>query len=155
MIIDYLSNAHRYQLLNAGIGSAIEFLRRPDLSSLTLGRHDLEGDEVYALVSQYISSPISERPWEAHRRYIDLHYVVSGTERVGYAPVGRMHAESYDEAKDMLRLSGTGEYLTLMPGQFMLLWPDDAHMPGLADGTPTDVTKVVVKIRVDAGPMPR
>jgi YhcH/YjgK/YiaL family protein len=154
VIVDNLLNARRYRLLNPGIGPAIEFLHRPDLSSLIPGRYDLVGDEVYALVSQYASGPMSEHPWEAHRRYIDLHYIVGGTERIGYAPVGRMHAESYDEAKDMLRLSGTGDYLTLMPGHFMLLWPDDAHMPGLADGTPTDVTKVVVKIRVDAGPMP-
>jgi YhcH/YjgK/YiaL family protein len=110
VIVDNLLNARRYQLLNPGIGPAIEFLHRPDLSSLIPGRYDLVGDEVYVLVSHYASGPMSEHPWEAHRRYIDLHYIVGGTERIGYAPVGRMHAESYDEAKDMLRLSGTGDF---------------------------------------------
>jgi YhcH/YjgK/YiaL family protein len=148
VIIDHLLNAQRYGPLNPGIDLAIKFLQRPDLVSLAPGRYDLKGDDVYALVSEYTSSPMSERRWEAHHRYLDLQYVISGSERIGYAPVSRMHAEPYDEARDILWLSGTGDYLALLPGLFMLLWPDDAHMPGVADGVSIGVRKVVVKIRV-------
>jgi YhcH/YjgK/YiaL family protein len=86
--------------------------------------------------------------WEARRRYIDLQSLASGTERIGYAPLGRLEPRPYDDAKDMLRLSGPGEFLTLGPGDFMLLWPGDAHMPGIAVDEPSPVKKVVVKIRL-------
>lgn len=152
MIIDRLPNAYRYRSLNRGIDRAIEFLQRPDLSSLAAGRYDIDLDRVYALVSEYTSSPMGERRWEAHRRYLDLHYMIRGTERIGYSPVSQMQIETYDEGKDMLWLSGTGEYLTLLRDHFMLLCPEDAHMPGVADGEPIDVRKIVVKIQVDEGP---
>lgn len=149
VIIDHLRNADRYRPLNPGIGPALGFLHRPDLASLPAGRYEVEGDRVYALVSEYSTSPLAERRWEAHRRYIDLQYLVAGRERIGYSPLCRMQPEPYDETKDVLRLSGEGECLTLAPGDFMLLWPDDAHMPGVAAGEPAPVRKVVVKIRVD------
>ncbi len=148
MVIDHLSNLDRYCSLHAGVATAAAFLRRPDLGSLAAGRYDLDGDRVYALVSDYTTSPATERRWEAHRRYIDLQFLVSGCERIGYAPVSRMLPEPYDDKKDILRLSGDGECLTLTPGCFMLLWPEDAHMPGVAAADPGPVKKVVVKIRV-------
>jgi biofilm protein TabA len=86
--------------------------------------------------------------WEAHRRYIDLQYLVRGTERIGYALVERMRAEPYDEQKDVMWLSGNGDFATLTPGLLMMLWPQDAHMPGIAVGSPAPVKKVVVKIAV-------
>lgn len=149
MIIDHLTNADRYRSLHRGIGTGIDFLLRPGLGSLSAGRYDLDGDRVYALVSDYTTSPLAERRWEAHRRYIDLQCIVAGRERIGYAPLTRLKPEPYDEAKDMLRLTGEGECLTLGAGDFMLLWPDDAHMPGVADGEPAAVRKVVVKIRLE------
>ena len=48
----------------------------------------------------------------------------------------------------MMRLSGQAEFLTLGPGEFMLLWPGDAHMPGIAVGDPAPIKKLVVKIGV-------
>lgn len=153
MIIDHVSNAYRYRQLSRGLSRAVEFLARPDLSSLAPGRHEIEGDHVWALVSDYTTSPMSERRWEAHRRHMDVHSVVRGSECIGYSPVGRMRAEPYDEAKDILWLSGTGTCLTLLPGYFMVLWPDEAHMPGVAHGDAIDVRKVVVKILVDDVPV--
>jgi len=55
----------------------------------------------------------------------------------------------YDEAKDFLHLSGSGDPVTLPSGSFMLLWPADAHMPCLAVDQPAPIKKVVVKIAVD------
>jgi YhcH/YjgK/YiaL family protein len=149
VVIDQIANAHLYLSLGPRIGRALEFLRHTDLVSLEPGRHELDGDRIYALVSEYASKPHDEGRWEAHRRYIDLQSVASGTERIGYAPTDRLDPEPYDDAKDMIRLSGPGAFLTLRPGDFMLLWPGDAHMPGVAVDEPVPVKKVVVKIRLD------
>lgn len=150
MVIDQLANAHHYRPLGPRIARVLDFLLNTDPSGLELGRHEIEGDNVYALVSEYVSKRQEEGRWEAHRRYIDLQCVGIGQERVGYAPVGQLTPEPYDDVKDIVRLAGSGEFLTLGPGQFMLLWPGDAHMPGIAAGEPTSVRKIVVKIRLAA-----
>ena len=148
MVIDQLWNAHLYRPLGPRIARALDFLVQADPAALEPGRHELDGDNIYALVSEYVSKLKDEGRWEAHRRYIDLQCVARGVEHVGYAPVGHLTPEPYNEAKDLMRLAGEGEFLTLAPGQFMLLWPDDAHMPGVAADQPAPVKKVVVKIRL-------
>jgi YhcH/YjgK/YiaL family protein len=148
VVIDQLANAHLHRPLGPRITRALDFLLSTDPTRLELGRHDIDGDNVYALVSEYRPKRQEEGRWEAHRRYIDLQCVASGRERVGFAPLDRLTPEPYDEAKDIMRLEGAGDFLTLEPGQFMLLWPGDAHMPGIAIGEPVTVKKVVVKIRL-------
>lgn len=148
MIIDQISNASLYRPLGAGIARALDYLQRTDLAGLEPGRRDLDGNRVYAQVSEYLSKRPEEGRWEAHRRYIDLQCVISGTERIGYAPIGRLEAQPYDEAKDLMRLSGHGEFLTIRPGEFVLLWPGDAHMPGIAAGEPAPIRKLVLKVGV-------
>ena len=105
----------------------------------------------YALVSDYTPKPLAEGRWEAHRRYLDLQYVVSGVERMGVAPASRMRECSYEADRDLAWLEGPGDFLTLGAGQFMILWPGDAHMPGIDAGVPGPVRKVVVKIAVAGG----
>jgi YhcH/YjgK/YiaL family protein len=90
-----------------------------------------------------------EGRWEAHKRYIDLQAVVAGAERIGCVPAARLEAGPYDEERDMTWLSGSGAFLPLLPGDFMLLWPGEAHMPGIALDEPVPVRKAVIKIAVD------
>jgi YhcH/YjgK/YiaL family protein len=148
MVIDRIANAHLYRPLGPQITRALDFIRDTELASLEPGRHAIDGDDVYALVSEYPSKRPEEGRWEAHRRYLDLQSVVSGTERIGYAPAEGLAAGPYDEAQDIIWLEGSGDLLTLVPGRFMLLWPGDAHMPGIAVGLPAPVRKVVLKIRL-------
>lgn len=146
MVSDLLANAHLYWALGPGIARGLQFLAETDLASLAPGRHELDGKRLFALVSDYTSKPPAEGRWEAHRRYLDLQYVVSGVERMGVALIDRLTAGDYDADRDLLWLSGTGDFLTFGAGQFMILWPGDAHMPGIDAGVPGPVRKVVVKI---------
>ena len=84
--------------------------------------------------------------WEAHRKNIDLQFVLTGEEHVGVVPIGRLVADPYDAEKDIMWLTGEGDRVTLRPGEFVLLWPEDAHMPAMAIDTPMPVLKVVIKI---------
>ena len=148
MVCDLLANAHLYAALGTRIARGLQFLAETDLASLAPGRHELDGKRLFALVSDYTPKPPAEGRWEAHRRYLDLQYVVSGVERMGVAPIDRLTAGDYDADRDLLWLSGTGDFLTFGAGQFMILWPGDAHMPGIDAGVPGPVRKVVVKIAV-------
>ena len=151
MVFDVLANAHLYTALGSRIARGLQFLAETDLAGLTPGKHELDGKRLFALVSDYTPKPLAECRWEAHRHYLDLQYMVSGVERMGIAPAERLTAEEYQADRDIVWLSGAGDFLTFGPGQFMVLWPADAHMPGVEAGSPGPARKVVVKIAIGEG----
>ena len=83
MIIDQLANSHLYYSLTSRIKLAFDYLDKIDLSTLSVGRNEIEGDNIYAMLQQYTSKPREQGLWEAHRRYIDLQLVIQGAEQIG------------------------------------------------------------------------
>jgi len=148
MIADTLRNSTLYRGLSPRIAQAFDYLRDTDFQSAASGTFEITGRYVYAIVQDYATLVRAQGMWEAHRGHIDLQYVVSGTEQIGYAHMGRLTPGRYDDARDLLQLTGAGDFLTCGPGDFMLLFPEDAHMPRIAVAAPGMVRKVVVKIAV-------
>ena len=147
MIIDQLKNASMYFGLGPRVEAALRYLQGTDFEQVEPGRYEIDGDRVFALVQEYESKPKEEGFWEAHRQYVDVQYVASGAEHMGYAPAERLQAGVYDAEKDFLKLDGDGEFLKVRAGSFVILAPQDAHMPGTAITAPQPVKKVVVKVR--------
>ena len=87
MIFTSLADAAANDLSAERFQRALAFLARPDLAELEPGRHEIMGDEVFANVQELTTVPAGEKNYEAHRRYADIHYVISGTELIGVAPV--------------------------------------------------------------------
>lgn len=153
MIIDQLANAGFYQGLGPRIAAGLRFLTETDCRALAPGRHAIDGDSVYALVQEYQTRPRAAGIWEAHRRYIDIQFVADGAEIMGYAPVSNLAVQQvYDIEKDFELFGGPapgiGEFFRAPTGAFAIFAPPDAHMPGLADGAPAAVRKVVVKVNI-------
>jgi YhcH/YjgK/YiaL family protein len=148
MIFDRMANHQRYNVLSPLIARAFEHIRTTDMPALSAGNYAIAGNDLYAVVSEYTTKPEAAGKWEAHRRYIDLQYMVRGVERIGFAPATGMKPGAYDSEKDFLLLEGRGDFLTVHESDFMVLWPDDAHMPGIEVSGPSPVKKAVFKIRV-------
>ncbi|MBO9607905.1 MAG: YhcH/YjgK/YiaL family protein [Paenibacillaceae bacterium] len=155
MIIDRIDNAGLYAKLGEGIAKALAYLRETDFAGKEPGRYDIDGDHVYAFLQEFTLRPQSEGKWEAHRRYIDVHYIVSGKERLAYAPVDSLEVyRAYDEIGDFVLLRGGGSTnivtatntIVAAPGTFLVFRPEDAHMVGITVDTPKPVRKVVVKV---------
>lgn len=117
--------------------------------ALADGKHDIGGG-AYALVSTYQTTSPDEKKFEAHRKYIDVQYVVTGEEIVHVADVSTLTiAEEYDETRDVAFFNdpASHETIVLRAGSFAVFYPEDAHRPGMtAGGLPSAVRKVVVKI---------
>ncbi len=148
MIVDEIKQAGEYFDLGEGIQSALRFLMESNLEELPLGRHDIDGDRVFAMVESYQTKPMEAGFWEAHIKHLDVQCVLSGEERLGYAPISGLSAGPYDEEKDFYKLEGSGDFITLRPGMFAILKPQDAHMPGMAIKDPQQVKKIVIKVRI-------
>ena len=131
---------------------AFAFLKENDLTKMELKRYDIDGNNLYAPVSEYITKNDTAARYEAHRNYIDIQYVVTGRELIGIAPLSDTKdiLVPYDAATDV-------EFMTVsqiknVPAtsdRFFIFFPDDVHRPGLKDGVNSPVRKVVVKVKVD------
>ena len=61
------------------------------------GKVTLSGDDVYATIQSYWTSPASERKWESHRRYVDVQFMVTGEELIYHAPLDQLEVtQPYD-----------------------------------------------------------
>jgi YhcH/YjgK/YiaL family protein len=149
MIIDSLKNAALYFGVRERISAGLRWLQAQDLARLAAGRYELDGTNLFAIISEYQTKPRDQGKWEAHKRYFDIQYLISGREAIGYAPLEACRLGGYDEGKDFQEIAeAPGDFLTMRPGMFMVLAPQDAHMPGLALDAPGPVKKAVVKVLV-------
>jgi YhcH/YjgK/YiaL family protein len=149
MIIDNKKNISKYAGISDRMGKALKYLSDTDFSVIKPGKYAVDGDNIYVLVQEYDTKPVSEGKWEAHRRYIDIQYVVSGTEQMGYAYINDLNADTeYDKDNDYLLFKGSGDMLVCRPGTFMIFFPDDAHMPCLQKDSSSSVKKAVIKVKV-------
>jgi len=129
--------------------AVFEFLKK-DLKSLEVGKYPIVGDEAFAMVMEYETKKPEDAKWEAHRKYIDLQYVIEGEEKMGILPLG--HAASpldYNEEKDLIFFGdNNGEFFQATPENFFLFFPTDVHRPSILIEKPETVKKLVVKIAV-------
>ena len=149
MILDTLANHARYSGISPRFARAFAFLQQITADA-AIGRHEIDGEEIYAFVQQHMTKPIAEKQLEVHRKYIDIQYVVKGREVIYWAPLAELtHVTmAFDEKVDAALYSGIPNMVPVRPGQFVLLFPEDGHAPSCAWDAPAEVLKVVVKVMV-------
>jgi biofilm protein TabA len=148
MILDHLNNSDRYRGMHPAFARAFDFLRRPDLGELAVGRHEIDGDRLFALVNMGVGKGRAAARLEAHRRYIDIQFTFSGDEVIGWRPRGMCTSidEAYDAAKDIEFYHDKSATWLNVPGPFFaIFFPEDGHAP-MAGECPYH--KIIIKIAV-------
>jgi YhcH/YjgK/YiaL family protein len=149
MIIDKLTNRSLYRIENNGISLALEYLASADLDNTADGRYAIDGDNIFALISTYETKDREGSYLEAHRKHIDVQYVASGSELLGYlSAAGQKIYKEYDGEKDIMFYNEEPSFLEFQKGTFVVLFPNDLHMPGIKNGQSCRVKKVVVKVKM-------
>jgi YhcH/YjgK/YiaL family protein len=151
MILDSLEHSARYEALHPLFAKALAFLRTVD-GTQSLGRHDIDGANVFALVESYVTKPAESALFEAHRKYIDVQFIYQGRETILWAPLATMKEQTrpYEEDRDIAKWKLVPDVtpLHISAGHFAILFPQDAHAPCVEWGQPEQVFKVVVKVAV-------
>lgn len=149
MIVDRLHNYTCYPLGKAW-QLAFDFLLSLK-NDAEERKYPLLGDDLFAIVMSYETCTPETAEIEAHRKYLDIQAVITGEEGIGWGQVDELEIDTpYDAAKDA-ELYKRPEHgllrVDLVPGNFMALFPHDAHMPSLMTrGIPVLTKKVVVKV---------
>ena len=131
----------------------LDYLKHTDFAKLADGRYAIDGDQIYAIVQEYQTSPAGSCQAETHRRYIDIQYMVDGVEAIGCGLTDGIN----EIARDLLAEQDAIFYksvkneceLILTPGRYAIFFPSDIHRPRCIFGNSQTVKKVVVKVAAD------
>jgi beta-galactosidase beta subunit len=94
MILDTIDNTRLYVGLHARFAKALEVLTDKTLSQKEDGKYAVDGDNIYYTIQRYTTKPLNEGKLEAHRKYIDIQFLLSGVELLGYTPLKNSYAEN-------------------------------------------------------------
>lgn len=150
MIFDSIQNKENYRNFPE-LYQALCFLSQLNEGDMPEPGTVLIPDRLFCNPVTLTSKPEEECIYEAHRNYSDVHYIVSGIERIATADVTSLRTKTpYVQDKDIEFLTGPADgYYDLKPGQFMVCFPHDAHKVALMVDKPAAIKKVVFKIGTD------
>lgn len=130
---------------------AFTFLMDKDLASLNPGHYELEGKDLFVIIDEYESKDEKDTRFEAHRKYIDIQYLIFGEEKIGIEILeSTTEIVPYDSSKDISFFkSENNNYRVASPTKFFIFFPDDAHRPSVKNDGNIKVKKAVVKLGID------
>ena len=149
MIVDNIVTIDCYKGLGSRFEMAFDFIRKIYASKekYEVGRYEIDGKNIYAVVQEYITKSPEEKDLEAHRKYIDIQFMLKGRECIFYSPLDLTASKtSYSVENDYELFTGKSMELLFREGDFAVFYPQDAHKPGCTIDQPEQVIKVVVKI---------
>ncbi|MEW6132547.1 MAG: YhcH/YjgK/YiaL family protein [Pseudomonadota bacterium] len=148
MILSPLVEADRYIPLHPLFAGAFDYLRGADLMSLAPGKHEVQGEQLFAIVEACAGRTRAEAKLECHRRYIDIQLVLEGVDEMGWRPLAQCEKPiaEFDAARDIRFYDDAPSSWVATPaGSFCIFFPEDAHAPLVSGGM---IRKVVMKIAV-------
>ena len=147
--IDQQEFKKQYEANPALWNKAFAYLKETNLPDLKAGKHQIEGDNLYALVTEGRGKSADTAKWEEHQQHIDIHHVITGKENMGLAPVTMATVITpYDSGKDIGFYKANGTFYASDTNTFFIVFPQDAHLPGIKiDGYHDVVKKIVIKVK--------
>ena len=146
MILSQLQDSSRYESLHPLFKQAFDYIKANDLSKVEPGRIEFDGANLFINVIDTQLVPAQQQKLEMHRKYIDIHVPLTQAEQIGYkhiAYLGESEAP-FDEAGDYALYADPNVCWTLVrPGEFLIVYPEDAHAPLVGEGAQR---KLIVKV---------
>jgi YhcH/YjgK/YiaL family protein len=149
MILDKIENADLYKAINPLLAEGLKFIVENNFTQIEAGKFFLKDQLLYAMINDYDTKPMEQCKLEAHRKYIDIQFMVSGEEQIGITTSqNQKPSEEYNSEKDIVFYEDEVSLFTLKEGHFAIFFPDDLHQPCIMVDEALPVRKVVVKVAV-------
>lgn len=133
------------------IQTALEYLKANDFTTMETGVYEIQGKDIYAQVMDAQTAPADTKRPEVHEKYIDVQFLASGKERLGFTfDTGSYEVDERLGDKDLIFYKSVENegYIDAVPGCYSIFFPEDVHRPAVAAGEPMTIRKVVVKVSV-------
>ena len=152
MVFDNLKNCELYYGMHPKFKEAFDFIKKALDENLEAGKYEIDGKELWASVQEYTSKLENDAKAEAHKNYIDIQYIVSGTEVIEGFDISYATPKSeYNDVKDVMfyeDFANAGKGI-LNANEYGIFFPHDVHKPGMClNGKQDTVKKIVVKVKL-------
>lgn len=138
------------EIIQDRIKKALELLNNTDLESLEPGKHIIN-DWLYINVQEYMTKNISDCKYESHKKYIDIQMMINGIEAIETSDVNKLELETeYNEESDVMFWKKKSNQMrtVITDKSYVILYPQNAHMPCIAVDKPVKVKKLVAKVLI-------
>jgi biofilm protein TabA len=150
MIIDTLDNASRYFMLHPSMEQAFDFLDDVTADSFPEGKNEIVGDHLFGNGMVRDTKGYDESIWESHRKYLDIHFLAEGDEKIYFAAEEDMkEVKSYDAEKDITVFEGKGLEIFVPKNGFVIFFPGEIHKALVHGEKPNTVKKMVLKLGIE------
>ena len=148
MIVSNLQNSERIESLHPLFKLLFDYVKTHDLLHTECGRIELAGDDLFINNVNPTCVSASEQVLEVHRDYIDVHILLEGKERIGWKALEDVNdlKQAYQKEGDCALYSDTPtSFVDLLPGQFLIVFPEDPHAPVIGEGK---IRKLIGKVKI-------
>lgn len=150
MIFGNIKNLKEFSYLEEDILKCLEYAKTHELLSLKKGSHEIDGDRLFVNIVEYETTTPENRFWEAHKDYLDLHFMLSGKEQIDVNFIDNMEQKEFAPKDDFLPLEGeANSHVVLTKGDFLICYPNDGHRTGVQVGEPMMIKKAIFKIKIE------
>lgn len=144
MIKENIKYAKKYYAMNKDFEAVFEILKNLTKNS---GKTIVKDGEVWVNAPAVTQTAV--KPFEAHRKFIDIHYVLSGGEVFGHSDIKKLTVtKKYDNTTDCQFLEGDAKEIVLNEGDFLIAFPEDAHIPSMKSASDKPLIRTVAKIKL-------
>lgn len=148
-MIDTQEFAKQYHAHKEWWDKAFAYLERSALATLPVGKHDIDGDNVSVVVSEGPGHDFSTTRWESHKAVADIHYLITGEELVGIAPIATaIVTKPFAGTSDSAGYTSEGKSYAYIPHTFFIIFPSQIHQPRIKSPGSDGYKKIVVKVKV-------
>lgn len=149
MIYTTINKVNRYFGISDTLDTALHFLQKVDTEQLCLGTNEVDGENVYANVFEYMTVDEKDAMWEGHIQYADIHMVLDGQEQIGVSDISTLREIGRDEENDFIGYEGKVEnWFKLSKGKILIVFPEDAHIVKVKLEEEVFVKKLVIKVKI-------
>lgn len=147
MIFGNISHEKTYSNLDKDLLECFKYAKENSLIDYEKGTYIIDGEDIFVNIVRYETFEKEERFWEAHKKYIDIHLMLDGCERIDLNFIENLNQREYEEEGDFLPLDGEPNgYIELRKGDFLVCYPEDAHMTAIKVNEKENIKKAIFKV---------
>lgn len=149
MIFGNINHEKTYSNLDKDLLACFEYAKNNQLIDYEKGSYVIDGEDLFVNIVGYETFEKEDRFWEAHRKYIDVHLMLDGCERIDINFIENLEQKEYQEEGDFLPLEGENNgYVELRKNDFLVCYPEDAHMTAIKVNQKKNIKKAILKVIV-------